>query len=74
MGICWPQGLFIVVVLILGIASMLGGCGQKGPLYLQQKTQAVSVSSTTEAAGENTPGAEHASEQIPQQKSEKKRD
>lgn len=31
---CIPQAVMILLVVILGIGSMLSGCGQKGPLYL----------------------------------------
>lgn len=34
MRICWPQATMILVVVILGISSMLSGCGKKGPLYV----------------------------------------
>ncbi len=34
MRLCVPQLAFIVLVIILGISSMLAGCGKKGPLYL----------------------------------------
>jgi len=30
---CAPQVGFIVLVMVLGVLSMLGGCGKKGPLY-----------------------------------------
>lgn len=30
---CWPQTGFIVLIMVLGVLSMLGGCGKKGPLY-----------------------------------------
>lgn len=33
-SLCLPQVVMILVVVILGISSMLSGCGQKGPLYL----------------------------------------
>lgn len=35
---CWARSLFIAVVVALGILSMLGACGQKGPLYLPDET------------------------------------
>lgn len=31
---CWARYLFVLVVVALGTLSMLGACGQKGPLYL----------------------------------------
>lgn len=34
MRICIPQFAFIALVIILGVSSMLTGCGKKGPLYL----------------------------------------
>lgn len=37
MRLCWPKLTFAAVILILGISSMLSGCGKKGPLYLPEK-------------------------------------
>lgn len=34
MRICWAQYLFWAVIAVLGIVSMLSGCGAKGDLYL----------------------------------------
>ena len=34
MRLCIPQLAFIALVIILGVSSMLTGCGKKGPLYL----------------------------------------
>ena len=34
MRLCAPQWLFLVVVILLGLSSMLSGCGKKGPLYV----------------------------------------
>ncbi len=34
MRLCIPQLAFIALVIILGLGSMLTGCGKKGPLYL----------------------------------------
>ena len=39
MKICWAQFLFWAVIAALALASMLGGCGQKGPLYLPEESQ-----------------------------------
>lgn len=40
MRLCIPQLAFIALVIVLGIGSMLVGCGKKGPLYLpDQKPQ-----------------------------------
>jgi predicted small lipoprotein YifL len=33
-----------LTVTVLGIASLVGACGQKGPLYLPEETTAVSES------------------------------
>ncbi|AFL74330.1 LPS translocon maturation chaperone LptM [Thiocystis violascens] len=49
---CWARSLFIVVVVALGILSMLGACGQKGPLYLPEETPA-----NTPAPGADVPVA-----------------
>ena len=34
MRICWGRLLWWAVVIVLGTAAMLDGCGAKGPLYL----------------------------------------
>jgi predicted small lipoprotein YifL len=34
MRLCIPQLAFIALVIVLGVGSMLAGCGKKGPLYL----------------------------------------
>ncbi|AHF02628.1 lipoprotein [Marichromatium gracile] len=34
--LCWARYLFIAIILVLGTVSMLGACGQKGPLYLPE--------------------------------------
>ena len=40
MRFCRPQLAFIALIIILGVSSMLAGCGKKGPLYLpDQKPQ-----------------------------------
>ncbi|MDZ7661631.1 LPS translocon maturation chaperone LptM [Thiohalophilus sp.] len=39
MRFCWPQTLFILLVIVLGVGSMLAGCGKKGPLYLPDEQQ-----------------------------------
>jgi len=31
---CIPQTVMVLVVVILGVSSMLSGCGQKGPLHM----------------------------------------
>lgn len=38
--LCWTRYLFIAVVVTLGTLSMLGACGQKGPLSLPDETPA----------------------------------
>jgi len=40
MRLCIPQLALIALVIVLGVSSMLAGCGKKGPLYLpDQKPQ-----------------------------------
>jgi len=46
MRLCAPQWLFIVVVILLGLSSMLSGCGKKGPLYIPEKPPAENAAST----------------------------
>jgi len=57
MRVCWPQWIFIVVVIFLGIGSMLAACGQKGPLYLP-KAEAESVEQKSAVPDENTTDSE----------------
>jgi len=38
MRICWPQAIMILLVVVLGLGSMLSGCGKKGPLYIPKNT------------------------------------
>jgi predicted small lipoprotein YifL len=38
--ICWGRSLFAAVVIALGTLSMIGSCGQKGPLYLPEEAPA----------------------------------
>ena len=33
---CWARYVFIIVVAALGVLSMIGACGRKGPLYLPE--------------------------------------
>jgi len=37
--LCWSRYIFILVVVILGSASMLSACGQKGPLVMPDESQ-----------------------------------
>ena len=39
MRLCGPQIVFVIVVVVLGIGSMLSGCGKKGPLYLPDENR-----------------------------------
>lgn len=34
---CWASRLFYLMVVALGLVSMIGACGQKGPLYLPEE-------------------------------------
>ena len=36
---CWARYFFVVVVVALGTLSMLGACGQKGPLVLPENAK-----------------------------------
>jgi len=42
MRLCWPQIIFILLVLVLGLGSMLSACGKKGPLYIPPTENATS--------------------------------
>jgi predicted small lipoprotein YifL len=37
MKFCWANTLFWLIIAVLGTASMLSACGQKGDLYLPDK-------------------------------------
>lgn len=37
MKTCWAQYLLWLVIAVLGTASLLSSCGQKGDLYLPDK-------------------------------------
>ena len=39
MRICWAQYLLWAVIIGLGVATMLSGCGAKGDLYLPSNPQ-----------------------------------
>lgn len=39
MRICWAQYLLWATIAVLGVASLLGGCGSKGDLYLPEPGQ-----------------------------------
>jgi predicted small lipoprotein YifL len=57
---CWARTLFYLVVAALGAASMIGACGQKGPLYLPEEPTAVAASPDAEVdavTGSDVPNA-----------------
>lgn len=39
MRICWAQYTLWALIAVLGVASMLSGCGAKGDLYLPKAEQ-----------------------------------
>lgn len=43
---CWAHTMLLAVIAALGIATMLAGCGQKGPLYLPEDRDAGEQQST----------------------------
>ncbi|MGQ9658810.1 MAG: LPS translocon maturation chaperone LptM [Thermochromatium sp.] len=51
---CWANTFFILIVVVLGLASILGACGQKGDLYLPEPVP-VSRSDTPPGADVPTP-------------------
>jgi predicted small lipoprotein YifL len=59
---CWARTAFYIVVAMLGIASMIGACGQKGPLSLPEQPVAASSAPETDVAADvptaAIPGAE----------------
>jgi predicted small lipoprotein YifL len=66
MCFCRSQYLLLAVVVLLGLASLLGGCGAKGPLYLpegERKQRPVQVESP--APAEQTPAATEPNPQQP---------
>ncbi len=46
--LCWSRYIFFLVVVILGSASMLSACGQKGPLVLPDETREQAQEQTQE--------------------------
>ncbi|RKT43879.1 LPS translocon maturation chaperone LptM [Thiocapsa rosea] len=53
---CWARTAFYLLVTVLGIASMIGACGQKGPLYLPERP-IVEVSAPAADLGSDVPSA-----------------
>ncbi|MBK1646065.1 hypothetical protein CKO25_15705 [Thiocapsa imhoffii] len=53
---CWARTIFYSLVAVLGISSMLGACGQKGPLYLPEPPVVDAVVSDR-IPGEDVPDA-----------------
>jgi predicted small lipoprotein YifL len=53
---CWARTAFYLLVTVLGIASMIGACGQKGPLYLPEPP-VVEVPAPTAEVGSDVPSA-----------------
>ncbi|MGD8484678.1 MAG: lipoprotein [Thioalkalispiraceae bacterium] len=45
MRLCASQWLLLAVVIVLGLSSLLSGCGKKGPLYLPDQPPAKSATS-----------------------------
>ena len=39
MRICWAQYTLWAIIAVLGVVSMLSGCGARGPLELPDQTQ-----------------------------------
>lgn len=54
---CWARYLFIATVVSLGIASMVGACGQKGPLYLPKEPPAADAQPQPDAGAADDPAA-----------------
>ncbi|EGV19144.1 LPS translocon maturation chaperone LptM [Thiocapsa marina] len=53
---CWARTAFYLLVTVLGIASMIGACGQKGPLYLPEPP-VVEVPASAADIGSDVPNA-----------------
>lgn len=53
---CWAGTAFYLLVTLLGIASMIGACGQKGPLYLPEPP-VVEVPAPAADIGSDVPSA-----------------
>jgi predicted small lipoprotein YifL len=51
---CWAGTAFYLLVALLGVASMIGACGQKGPLYLPEPP-AVEVPASAADIGSDVP-------------------
>lgn len=52
---CWARYLFILSVVALGISSMVGACGRKGPLYLPDDKAAAQTQGGGEATASDVP-------------------
>jgi predicted small lipoprotein YifL len=53
---CWAGTAFYLLVTVLGIASMIVACGQKGPLYLPEPP-VVEVPAPAAEIGSDVPSA-----------------
>lgn len=60
---CWARYLLILAVVALGVLSMIGACGRKGPLYLPQEAPAESRGRPSEVP--ETPAGQPAPEPVP---------
>lgn len=45
---CWARYLLIAVISLLAIASMIGACGRKGPLYLPPESPEPAPAATSD--------------------------
>ena len=57
MRICWAQYAMWAVIMVLGIASMLSGCGAKGPLYMPKETVEAAKQQAKVPPASETPAA-----------------
>lgn len=55
---CRAGALFIVVVAVLGVMSILGACGRRGPLYLPEDPPAQTATKAPDAEAPATAGPE----------------
>lgn len=59
MRFCWAQYAFWAMIAVLGMTSLLAGCGAKGDLYLPREQQ---QASPVEPAPQETPVSDNAAE------------
>ena len=55
---CWHSYLLILVLISLGMLSMIGACGRKGPLYLPEESAKKPSAAQSDVPRTTAPAAE----------------